>query len=44
MGKTLRIFVASTAEDLKSYRAAVTTVIDRLGHKPVHMKTFGAMP
>lgn len=44
MSKTLRIFVASTAEDLKPYRAAVVTVIDRLGHKAVHMETFGAMP
>ena len=44
MAQTLRIFVASTAEDLIQYRAAALEVIDRLGHKAVHMETFGAMP
>lgn len=38
-----QIFIASTAEDLKEYRAVAVHVVDALGHKPVHMETFGAM-
>jgi len=38
-----QIFIASTAEDLKEYRAVAVHVIDALGHKPVHMETFGVL-
>ena len=40
----LSVFVSSTAEDLSLHRDAVIKVIDRLGHKAVHMETFGARP
>ena len=44
MARTLRVFVSSTAEDLREHRSEVREVIDRLGHKAVAMETFGAQP
>lgn len=38
----LRIFLSSTARDLPEHRKAVAAVIDRLGHAPIRMETFGA--
>lgn len=38
----LRIFLSSTARDLPEHRKAVAGVIDRLGHAPIRMETFGA--
>jgi hypothetical protein len=38
-----RIFVSSTARDLRAHREAVADVIHRLGYIPVGMETFGAL-
>jgi uncharacterized protein DUF4062 len=40
--RPLRIFLSSTARDLPEHRKAVAGVIDRLGHAPMRMETFGA--
>ena len=40
----LRVFVSSTAADLKDHRLKVIQAIQRLGHLPVFMETFGALP
>ena len=36
----MKVFVSSTYEDLKSYRAAVRRAIERLGHQPIMMEDF----
>jgi hypothetical protein len=40
----LRIFLSSTAEDLKAHRSRVSEAILRLEHLPVGMESFGADP
>jgi tetratricopeptide (TPR) repeat protein len=40
----LRIFLSSTAIDLKEHRQKVSDAILRLGDLPVGMETFGALP
>ncbi len=44
MTTTKRVFISSTAEDLRRHRQSVLEVIDRLGYQAVHMETFGAIP
>jgi hypothetical protein len=41
---TKRIFLSSTAIDLKGHRDAVAEAILQLGNLPVRMETFGALP
>lgn len=40
----LRVFVASTADDLKEYRKKVADAILRLGNQPVQAEYFSALP
>lgn len=40
----MRIFLSSTYEDLRSYRAKAAQAIERLGQQGVRMEVFGARP
>src|SRR6266545_17159 len=42
--KVFRIFLSSTAEDLRSYRQVVADTVERLNSYPVRMETMGAGP
>jgi hypothetical protein len=42
--RDLRVFVSSTSEDLREYRAVARLVILNMGWKPEMMEHFGAMP
>jgi hypothetical protein len=43
MSDNLRVFLSSTFSDLKEYRAAAVSTLQRLGFVPVTFETFGAM-
>lgn len=38
----MKVYLSSTFEDLKAYRAAASTAIRRLGHQVVQMEDYGA--
>lgn len=44
MKKVFRIFLSSTAEDLRSYRQVVADTVERLNSYPIRMETMGAGP
>ena len=44
MSRVLRVFLSSTALDLRDYRSAVAGAILRLGNLPVAMEYFSAKP
>jgi len=44
MAETTDVFISSTSEDLKDYRAIATHVIQRLGMRPIGMEDFPASP
>ena len=40
----IRVFISSTSEDLKTYRAAARDITMNIGWRPVMMEDFGAIP
>ncbi len=42
--RMLNIFISSTAEDLETHRTRLINAVQRSGHHPSYMETFGARP
>ena len=44
VGRRKRVFLASTASDLRAHRKAVAEALERMDHSAVRMEIFGALP
>jgi hypothetical protein len=42
--QSLRVFLSSTAQDLKTHREKVAFAIEQIGGSSIRMETFGARP